>query len=74
MLATSSRVEAQAYQKHAVFLEILDGLAVFFWKKLESWWVAHWLPSQIRVPLVVINVSQLQETIMWVCSVRLISY
>ena len=69
MLVMSSRVDAQAYQKHAV-LDILDGLAVFVWKKLESWWVAHWLPSQIRVPLVVINVSQLHETIMWVCSVR----
>ena len=43
-------------------------------KKLESWWVAHWLPNQIRVPLVVTNVSQLHDTIMWVCSVRLISY
>ena len=57
-----------------LFWDILDGLAVFVWKKLESWWVAHWLPSQIRVPLVVTNVSQLQETIMWVCSVRLNSY
>ena len=28
MLAMSSRVDAQAYQKHAV-LDILDGLAVF---------------------------------------------
>ena len=73
MLATSSRVDAQAYQKHAV-LDIVDMLTVFVWKKLESWWVAHWLPSQITVPLVVTNVSQLHETIMWVCSVRLISY
>ena len=72
MLSTSSRADAQAYQKHAVhFLDILDGLAVFVRKKLESWWVA---PSHIRVPLVVTNVSQLQETSMWVCSVRLISY
>ena len=69
MLAMSSRVDAQACQKHAVF-DIMDGLAVFVWKKLESWWVAHWLPIQIRVPLVVTNVSQLHETIMWVCSVR----
>ena len=29
MLATSSRVEAQAFQ-NMLFLEILDGLAVFF--------------------------------------------
>ena len=43
-------------------------------EKLESWWVAHWLLNQIRVPLVVTNVSQLHETIMWVCSVRSISY
>ena len=73
MLTTSSRVDALAYQ-NMLFLENVDGLAVFVWKKLESWWVAHWLPSQIRVPLVVTNVSQLQETIMWVCSVRVISY
>ena len=53
-----------------LFLDILDGLAVFVWKKLETWWVAHWLPSQIRVPLVVTNVSQLQETIIQVISGR----
>ena len=58
MLVMSSRVDAHAYQE--LFLDILDGLAVFVWKKLESWWVPHWLPSQIRVPLVVTNVSQLQ--------------
>ena len=60
-------------KKHVV-LDILDGLVVFVWKKRESWWVAHWLPSQIRVPLVVTNVSQLHETIMRVYSVRFISY
>ena len=52
----------------------MDGPAVFVWKKLESEWIAHWLPSQIRIPLVATNVSQLQETMMWVCSLRLISY
>ena len=59
MLVMSSRVDAQTYQEHAV-LDTLDSIAVFVWKKLESWWVAHWFPSQIRVPLVVTNVSQLQ--------------
>ena len=44
MLVMSSRVD------------IMDSLAVF----VESWCVAHWLPNQIRVPLVVTNVSQLQ--------------
>ena len=55
MLVMSSR----AYQEHAV-LDTLDSLAVFVWNKLKSGWVAHWFPSQIRVPLVVTNVSQLQ--------------
>ena len=48
------------HTKNMLFLDILDSLAVFVWKKLEGWWVAHWLPSQIRVPFVVTNVSQLQ--------------
>ena len=63
MLATASRVDVQAYPEHAVFRHP-GWPALFVCKKLESWWVAYWLPSQIRVPLVVISVSQLQETIM----------
>ena len=52
LMLAMSRVDAQSYQ-NMLFLDILDSLAVFVWKKLKSWWVAHWLPSQIRVPLVV---------------------
>ena len=36
----------------------LGGPDSLFLTKLECWWVAHWWPIQIGVPIVVTNVSQ----------------
>ena len=71
-LAISSRVDTRAYPKHGAFRS-LGGPDSFFLTKLECWWVAHWWPSQIRVPIMVTNVSQRRQlcgSVLWYWSYK----